>query len=586
MPSEVEKFLKVRDTLLNAQSYDQAMKDFAWPHLTKFNWAFDYFDQMAKGNQNKALIYTDTKGNERIVSFDQLYKRSNQVANFLTDAGMQKGDRVLIMMETSVEIFEIILGIFKNGGVIIPAASLLTPKDISDRIDRGEIKIVIAHKPFVTKFNKAGVMIKNLTAMIAVDDIFAPEDPSCSTYEGWLNYKDVDQYPETYVPAFITYTTDPMFMFFTSGTTAKPKLVIHPYHYPIGHLTTMYWVGMQPGDIHYNISSPGWAKYAWSSFFAPWNAGATTFTIRYSQFEPKPVLQAIEKYGINTLCAPLSVWKLFVQEDLSKYNFKLREIVSAGEPLNPEIIRQVKEKIGITMREGYGQTESTLMIGYFKGMEIKEGSLGKVAPGYRLNVLNDQMDIVKPGEDGQIAVDIYPVKPLGLLDGYDDAQKNKEIFKGGWYLTGDTAYTDEDGYFHFVGRNDDVFKSLDYRISPFEVESELMVHPAIVEAAVIPTEDDRGRIVPKAFIVLKSDFQPTREMALQIFTFIRNQMAPYKRPRYIEFMEAFPKTISAKVMRKDLRAYNEDLRKQGKMGENEYKEADFSKELNFRRKRD
>jgi len=582
MTKDAEQFIKTRDFLLNVESYEQAMQGFKWPHLTKFNWAVDYFDVMAKDNGNNALIYADTEGNERIATFDELYRRSNQVANFLTDAGMQKGDRVLIMMETSVELFEIILGIIKNGGVIIPAASLL--KDLSDRIDRGNIKIVIAHKPFVEKFNKAGVMIKDLTAMIAVDDIYIKEDLSCRTYDGWLDYNEVQNYPETYTPAFLSFTTDPMFMFYTSGTTAKPKLVIHNYHYPVGHLTTMYWVGMQPGDVHYNISSPGWAKYAWSSFFAPFNAGSAVLIFRYAQFEPKPVLEIINKYGVNTLCAPLSVWKLFVQEDLDAYDFKLREIVSAGEPLNPEIIHQVKEKTGITMREGYGQTESTLMIGYFKGMEIKEGSLGKVAPGYRLSVLNDLLDTVEPETDGQISVDIYPVKPLGLLAGYDDNEKNLEIFKGGWYLTGDTAFMDAEGYFHFVGRNDDVFKSLDYRISPFEVESEMMVHPAIVEAAVIPTEDDRGRVVPKAFVVLKSDFQPTREMALQIFTFIRNQMAPYKRPRYIEFLEAFPKTISAKVMRKDLRAYNEELRKENKLGEYEFKESDFAKELNIRRR--
>ncbi len=585
MTDDALKFIEARDILLNAKSYEEAVEKFSWPHLTKFNWVLDYFDEMAKGNSQKAVIYTDTKGNVREISFDELYRRSNKVANFLTDAGMQKGDRVLIMMETSIEIFEIILAVFKNGGVIIPAASLLTPKDISDRIERGNIKIVFAHKPYVEKFNRAGVMIKGLTALIAVDDIFADDQSLNRKYDGWIDYADSEDYSDEYSPAFITFTTDPMFMFFTSGTTAKPKLVIHNHNYPIGHLTTMYWVGMQPGDVHYNISSPGWAKYAWSSFIAPWNAGATVFTVRYAQFEPKPVLEAIEKFQINTLCAPLSVWKLFVQEDLDKYKFNLREIVSAGEPLNPEIIRLVKEKLGITMREGYGQTETTLSIGYFKGMEIKEGSLGKTSPGYNLELLNDTLDVVGPNVDGQIAVDIYPVKPLGLLEGYDDEAKNKEIFKGGWYLSGDTAFRDEDGYFHFVGRNDDVFKSLDYRISPFEVESELMVHHAIVEAAVIPTEDDRGRIVPKAFIVLKSDFQPTREMALQIFTFIRNQIAPYKRPRYIEFLEAFPKTISAKVMRKDLRAYNEELRKGNKFGEFEFKESDFAKELNIRKRK-
>ena len=586
MSKEVEKFLELRDFLLNVKSYEEAYAGFKWPRVTKFNWALDYFDQMARGNDKPGLIYCDENGGEAIVSFDKLSKRSSQVANFLRDLGLQKGDRVMIMMETSVEIFEIILGIMKAGGAIIPAATLLSSSDISDRIERGEVKFIFAHSHFTDRIDQAGDNLKMLTAKICVKD--ETIDPSCDDHEvvgpKWTDYAEAANYKDEFIPSFVTFSTDDLFLFFTSGTTAKPKLVMHSQHYPIGHLTTMYWLDVQPDDVHYNISAPGWAKFAWSSFFAPWNAGATALTIRYSQFNPKFVLKKIEEYKVTSLCGPLSVWKLFLLEDLKSYNLSLKKIVSAGEPLNPEIVNKVKEYTGLDLREGYGQTETTGLVGTFRGMEVKDGAMGKVAPGYEVKILDPMLDEVPAGTDGQIAVATFPVRPLGLLSGYDDPERNREIFKGGWYLTGDTAYMDEDGYIHFIGRVDDVFKSLDYRISPFEVESEIMEHQAVLEVGVIPTIDERDRIVPKAFIVLKPDFKPSREMALEIFRYIRDHMAPYKRPRSIEFMEAFPKTISAKVMRKDLRAYDKKLKEEGKRGDFEFLEKDFAEELNLRRK--
>ena len=586
MEKEVNKFLELRDFLLNVKSYDEAYKGFNWPHITKFNWALDYFDLMARGNENKALIYCEENGNEKTVSFDEMSKRSSQVANFLNDLGLQKGNRVMIMMETSVEIFEIILGIMKAGGSIIPAATLLSPKDIGDRIKRGDVKFIIAHHDYTERIDEAGNILETLTAKICVKD--NKQQSKCSNDNAefnWVDYSDVDNYDSEFSPSFITYSTDDLFLFFTSGTTAKPKLVMHPHYYPIGHLTTMYWLDVQPTDIHYNISAPGWAKFAWSSFFSPWNAMATILTIRYSQFDSKSVLEKMAKYKVTSLCAPLSVWKLFLLEDLSKYNLSLKKMVSAGEPLNPEIVNKAKEAVGLELREGYGQTETTGLVATFKGMLRKDGAIGKVAPGFEVKILNSILDEVEPNKDGQIAVSTYPVKPLGLLTGYDDEEKNKEIFKGGWYLTGDTAYMDEDGYIHFIGRVDDVFKSLDYRISPFEVESEIIEHPAVLEVGVIPTVDEKDRIVPKAFIVLKPDFHPSRQMALEIFRFIRDHIAPYKRPRSLEFMEEFPKTISAKIMRKDLRAYDESLKKENKRGQLEFFEIDFARELNLRRRK-
>jgi len=584
--SDTQKFFDLRNAVQQAPDYETVQKLFHWPHVTKFNWATDYFDQIAKGNQKDALIYADTNGNEKKVSFEQMRQRSNQVANFLSDLGMEKGDRVLIMMDTSVEIFELFLGIMKMGGAMIPASTLLSPADISDRIKRGEVKFVIAHHKFKDRIDQAGEALQQLKALICVKEIneactLVPEEH----LPDWVNYEDTYSYPTTYEPAFITFSTDTLFLFFTSGTTSKPKLVIHPYHYPFGHLTTMYWLDLQEEDIHYNISSPGWAKFAWSSFMAPWNAGATIFTFKYAAFDPDKTLDFIEKYKITSLCAPLSVWKLFVLRDFSKYQFNLKKIVSAGEPLNPEITKKVESLTGLQLREGYGQTETTALIYTPKGMQVPEGSMGKASPGYNIKILDEKLDEVPYGQDGQIAVEMYPVKPLGLLDGYDDEQKNKEIFKGGWYLTGDTAYMDKDGFVYFVGRVDDVFKSLDYRISPFEVESEIMEHHAVMEVGVVPTVDQRDRIVPKAFVVLKPDFIANKQMALQLFRFIRDNMAPYKRPRSIEFMEAFPKTISAKVMRKDLRKYDQELKEKGERGTYEFFEIDFAEELNLRKRK-
>ncbi len=491
----------------------------------------------------------------------------------------------LIFMPRIILGFELFLRIMKIGGAMIPASTLLSPADISDRIERGEVKFVIVHNKFREKVDEAGDALKKLKALICVRQIAKKCDCQEKEYiPCWTDFEESKQYPESYESSFITYSTDTLFLFFTSGTTSKPKLVIHAYHYPLGHLTTMYWLDLQEDDIHYSNSSPGWAKFAWSSSLSPWNAGATIFTYNYPAFDPDKTLKFIEKYKITSLCAPLSVLKLFVLRDFSKYHFSFKKIVSAGEPLNPEISNKVESLTGLELREGYGQTETTGLIFTPKGMKVPEGSMGKASPGYEIKILDEKLDEVPMGEDGQIAVAIYPVKPLGLLKGYDDEEKNREIFKGGWYLTGDTAYMVKEGFVHFIGRVDDIFKSLDYRISPFEVESEIMDHHAVMEVGVIPTVDEKEQIVPKAFVVLKPDYFPNKQMALELFRFIRDNMAPYKRPRSIEFMTEFPKTISAKVMRKDLRSYDKDLKENGQRGKMEFLEKDFAKELNLRKR--
>jgi len=376
-------------------------------------------------------------------------------------------------------------------------------------------------------------------------------------------------------------------IYFTSGTTAKPKLVSHTHgSYPIGHLTTMYWIGLKKGDRHYNVSAPGWAKHAWSTIFAVWNAEGTSFVYNYAgRFDPKKVLKLIEEHEINTLCAPPTVWRFLLLEDMRKYKFSLKQVVSAGEPLNPEIIQKVKSTTGLTIREGYGQTETTLQIGTFPGMEVRPGSMGVEAPGFTIDVVDDSYSPAPPETEGAIAIRVKPKRPLGLMTGYIDMpQRNLEVFVGDWYLTGDVAYRDKDGCYWFIGRSDDVFKSSDYRISPFELESELMVHPAVTEVAVVRSPDQLRGFVPKAFLLLKPGSAPSQDLALSLFRFTREEIAPYRRPRIIQFMSELPKTISGKIKRAELREYESKLRESKARAENEYFESDFSSELGVRRK--
>ncbi len=571
MDGDVQRFLEARDLLLHVESWEEAVERFRWPEIREFNWALDYFDALAEGNEKAALIVADPSGEREEVSFDAMRRRSNRVANLLRAHGLKRGDRVMILMDLSVELHEIILGIMKAGGAIIPAATLLSSQDLADRIERGRIRFLFVHSSFTSRVDRAGAVLDSVRARFCVPD----GRSECPSGGEWTAYEAVEAEEEMFEPDGPTAATDDLMLFFTSGTTARPKLVVHSHIYPVGHLTTMYWLGIGPDDIHLNISAPGWAKFAWSSFFGPWNAGATIFLFRQDRFNAANTLEAIANHGVTSLCAPLSVWKLFLVEDLSRYRFALRTMVSAGEPLNPEIIRRAREGTGVDLREGYGQTETTALVGTWPGMEPRPGAIGRVAPGYRIAILDEDLQPVPPGEDGQIAVATEPVRPLGLLVGYDDEARNREIFRDGWYLTGDTASIDADGFVHFVGRADDVFKSLDYRISPFEVESEIIRHEAVLEVAVIPSRDDRDRLVPKAFIVLKDEYEAGPEMALQLFRFIREEMAPYKRPRMIEFLDEFPKTISAKVKRKDLRALDRERKQRGERGPGEYFESDF-----------
>jgi len=532
-----DKFAKARDFLIEyREDYEAAYRDFQWPELSEFNWALDYFDVQANGNDAPALWIVEEDGSETKLSYREIAARSNQVANFLRGLGVKRGDRILIMLPNQVALWEVMLAGIKLGAVIIPATMLLTPEDLADRVDRAAIRHVVAAASQTDKFN---ALPAKLTRLSVGGDA-----------AGWTRFEDAYGASSNFQPDGVTKAADPLLLYFTSGTTSKPKLVLHSHQsYPVGHLSTMYWIGLKPGDIHWNISSPGWAKHAWSCFFAPWNAGATVFVYNYSRFDAKAVLKVISRCDVTTLCAPPTVWRMLIQEDLKAYPVKIRELVGAGEPLNAEVIDQMRNGWGITIRDGFGQTETTCQIGNTPGQKMKPGSMGRPLPGYK-TVLLDRDD--SPADEGEICLPLDP-SPIALMIGYaNDPEKTKRVMYAGHYHTSDLAMRDADGYYTYVGRDDDVFKASDYRISPFELESVFIEHEAVAETAIVPSPDPLRLAVPKCFVSLRSGYEPSRELALSILKYARENLAPYKRVRRLEFYE-LPKTLSGKIRRVDLR---------------------------------
>lgn len=562
MNSNCQPFLAARDFLLaHRTDYATAVRDFRWPQLNEFNWALDYFDAMAEDNHANALWIVEEDGSEQRYSFQQLASRSNQVANHLRALGVRRGERILLMLGNDVALWETMLAAFKIGAVVIPATALLTPDDLGDRIERGQVRHLVVGSAHVDKFVGLGEGCSRICVGPA---------PA-----GWTPHSAASEYSEQFDVEDRTLATDPMLLYFTSGTTSKPKMVLHSHQsYPVGHLSTMYWIGLQPGDLHLNISSPGWAKHAWSCLFAPWNAGACIFIHNVARFSAPALLGALERYGVTSLCAPPTVWRMLIQEDLASYKerLNLRELVGAGEPLNPEIIEQILHAWDLPLRDGFGQSETTALVGNTPGQLLKPGSMGRPLPGYRVTMLDP--DGV-PGNEGEVALPL-DVRPLGLMLCYEDSpEKTAEVMRDGYYRTGDTAQIDEEGYITFVGRADDVFKASDYRISPFELESALIEHPAVMEVAVVPSPDPLRLAVPKAFLILAHDEPGSAELAGNILAFAREHLAPYKRVRRIEFVSELPKTISGKIRRVELRQMEVQRRQSDARGAQEYFEEDF-----------
>jgi acetyl-CoA synthetase len=562
-----------RDLLLELRSdYAAAAASFAWPELAEFNWALDWFDVIAAEHPGRiALRVVGDDGSDEAVSYGEMSRRSAQVANWLRGLGVRRGDHVLLMLGNVVPLWEIMLAAMKLGAVVIPASTLLQPDDLTDRITRGDVRHVIAESgQVVTKF---GGVPGDWTPIIV------PPTLSSSFFYGvldrrpWHHYEESLNAPTEFEPDGATRASDPLLLYFTSGTTSQPKLVGHTHaSYPVGHLSTMYWIGIQPGDVHLNISSPGWAKHAWSNLFAPWNAQATILILNQQRFNAQGLLSALGDCGVSTFCAPPTVWRMLIQADLAAADTSaLRECVAAGEPLNPEVIDQVRKAWGITVRDGFGQTETTAQVGNPPGQPLKPGSMGRPLPGYPV-VLVDPVT-GQPGRDGEICLDLSR-RPLGLMTGYqDDAERDAEAMRGGYYHTGDVATSDDEGYITYVGRTDDVFKASDYRISPFELESVLIEHAAVAEAAVVPSPDPLRLAVPKAYVIVAGNAQPSAELARDIMAFVRERVPGYKRIRRVEFGD-LPKTISGKIRRVELRGQEDEVR--GTRGSTEFWEEDFS----------
>ncbi|MEV5439997.1 AMP-binding protein [Streptomyces sp. NPDC052682] len=556
MSTATELFRGARDFLLaHREDYATAYAGFTWPRPDRFNWALDWFDAIAEGNARTALHIVEEDGRETRLSFAELSTRSDQCATWLRRQGVRAEDRVLVMLGNQEELWITALAAMKLRAVVIPATPLLSPADLRDRVERGRVRHVIVRDADTGKFAE----VPGDYTRVAVG---AP-------VEGWLPFADMYAGEARFTPDGPTGADDPLMLYFTSGTTARPKLVEHTHtSYPIGHLATMYWIGLKPGDVHLNISSPGWAKHAWSNLFAPWNAEATVFIHNYTRFDPARLMSEMERAGVTTFCAPPTVWRMLIQADLTQLRTPPREVVAAGEPLNPEVIEQVRRAWGVTIRDGFGQTETAVQIANSPGQPLKPGSMGRPSPGYRVELL-DPVSGAPGAAEGEIALDLSGNRPVGLMTGYHgDPDRTAEAMAGGYYRTGDIGRRDEDGYVFYVGRADDVFKASDYKISPFELESALLEHEAVAEAAVVPAPDELRLAVPKAYVVLAEGWEPGPDTAKVLFEHSRQVLAPYKRIRRLEF-SALPKTVSGKIRRVELReatAAGSDA---------EYREEDF-----------
>ncbi|WP_411100039.1 isobutyrate:CoA ligase IbuL [Streptomyces sp. x-45] len=558
MTTATELFRSARDFLLeHREDYTAAYEGFRWPRPEHFNWALDWFDVIADGNDRTALHIVEEDGREVRVSFAEMSARSDRVANRLREWGVGPEDRILVMLGNQVELWETALAAMKLRAVVIPATTLLGPADLRDRVDRGRVRHVITRAGDTGKFDD----VPGDYTRVAVGGQDGP-------VPGWWAYEDVYTASDAFTPGGPTAADDPLMLYFTSGTTARPKLVEHTHvSYPVGHLATMYWIGLKPGDVHLNISSPGWAKHAWSNLFAPWNAEATVFLYNYTRFDAPRLMAEMDRAGVTTFCAPPTVWRMLIQADLTRLANPPREVVAAGEPLNPEVIEQVRRLWRRTIRDGFGQTETAVQVSNSPGQVLKTGSMGRPSPGYRVELL-DPVTGAPGADEGEISLDLS-ARPVGLMTGYHgDPDRTAEAMAGGYYRTGDIGARDADGYLTYVGRADDVFKASDYKISPFELESALLEHEAVAEAAVVPAPDELRLAVPKAYIVLAAGWQPGPDTAKVLFEHSRQTLAPYKRVRRLEFGD-LPKTVSGKIRRIELREAT------AAGSANEYREEDF-----------
>jgi acetyl-CoA synthetase len=537
------------------ENYEETYRNFRIDVPEYYNFGFDVIDRLGLADRNRlAMIWVNQEGKERTFTFRQLMNLSNSAANMLLKYGVKKGDRVIIMLPRVPEWWIFAIACIKLGAVFCPCPTMLTTKDLGYRINAAKIRMIVTDAENAPKVEEICSDCPTLSGRLVTD----------AHLPGWVSYIEETTYPAPVSRSLVkvagmekTKSTDPMVIYFTSGTTGEPKMVLHNHALPLGHVTTgAFWLDIRENDLHFTLADTGWAKSSWGKFFGPWICGACTlvYDIR-GRFKPTELLPVLEQYEVTVFCAPPTVYRMLILADLEKFDLKeLRHCVSAGEPLNPEVIRVWKEGTGLTIFEGYGQTELVLVIGTFPCMEPRAGSMGKPSPGWQIELQDEDGRPVPQGEVGRIAIRVRPDRPVGLFDGYlYDREATESVFVGDYYYTGDKAYQDKDGYFWFVGRDDDVIKSSGYRIGPFEVESALLEHPAVKEAAVVGSPDVIRGMIVKAYIVLKEGFQPSEQLAKDIQKFVKKHTAPYKYPRAIEFTDDLPKTISGKIKRNVLR---------------------------------
>ena len=561
-PNATAAYRAARDQLLAADSAAAARAGFSWPDLgDTFNWADDWFDVIAAGNDRTALWIVDGDGEQRL-SYAEMAARSDRLAARLHGHGVRKGDHVLVMLGNQLELWETMLAVIKLGAVILPTSTMLDTADLQDRVDRGAVAHVVTNRSETPKFDG----VRGDFSRIVIG----------GEAEGWTAYPTDLGEPapagETR-PVVATRTSDPCLVYFTSGTTSKPKMVVHTQtSYPVGHLSTMHWLGLRPGDVHLAISSPGWGKHAWSCFFAPWIAEATVFVHTTPRFDPAALLARLDQAEVTTFCAPLTAWRMMLQADLGQRPRALREVVSAGEPLNPEVIDRVSAAWGLTIRDGYGQTETTAIIGNAPGAPVTPGAMGAPLPGVSVVLLDPVTG--RPSDEGEVCLDLTE-RPVNLMSGYlGDPDRTADSMRDGVFHTGDIAARDADGQLTFIGRTDDVFKSSDYKVSPFEVESALLQHPAVAESAVVPAPDEARLAVVKAYVALASGWEATAETARAVLAHARTALPAYARVRRVEFAE-LPKTISGKIRRVELREREERAAASGVPIAGEWREDRF-----------
>ena len=548
--SVTDQYRQARDVLLaHRTDIESARAQFSWPRFEHFNFALDWFDQVAateaRANQD-ALVILEEDGSRYSTTYAELSARSAQVANWLRALGVKRGDGILVMLDNQFELWETMLAGIKLGAVLLPTTVMLAPEQLQERIERAEATWVVTNPGNTQKFDAVPGEFSVITT--STDQL-----PDATVHPQYL-YRDSLQASSDFRVTEPTPGDETALIYFTSGTTSRSKMVAHTHtSYPVGHLSTVYWLGLEPGDKHLNVASPGWAKHAWSNFFAPLIAEATIFLYNYARFDAEQLMGVMDVEGVTSICAPPTVWRMLIQADLTQMTNPPTKVLAAGEPLNPVVIAAVNTAWNVDIRDGFGQTETTLQIANTPGQNVKPGSLGRVLPGYEVVLIDPATDELIEGHgEGEVCLVTEP-RPVGLMAGYHkDPDKNEAAFYGGYYRTGDIMERDADGVYTYVGRADDVFKASDYKLSPFELESAIIEHPAVSEAAVVPSPDPIRLSVPKAYVVLANGYEPDAATARDILSFTASKLPPYAKIRRLEFAE-LPKTISGKIRRVELR---------------------------------